>query len=164
MTPQSKCVQRFCTLISISLAIVVLLFTSCSNDVEPVILNANLIIGSWKWSGSCAMTHSLCWDSDSSTTIKDVYSVDGRFSRYLNNTLIAAAKFESYNDTTHFPVGSGAQGLIIKFFDVALYPKSQWVEYPTTLPSFPTECVFYNGDLTVSDVSNERSDNFARLK
>ena len=164
MTPELICMQRSCTHISISLALVVLLFTSCSNDVEPVNSNANLVIGSWKWSGSCAMTHSLCWDSDANMTVKDVYSVEGWFARYLNNTLIALAKFESSNDTTHFPVGSGSQGFIIKFFDVALYPKSQWVDYPTTLPSVPTEYTFYNGELTVSDVSNDRRDHYTRLK
>lgn len=109
------------------------------------------------------MTHALCWHADTSLIVKDIYSSDGEFARYMNDTLIASAKFQIFNDTTHFPAGPTKQGLIIAYYNVAVNPTSKEVEYPTILPSSPTEYTFSNNQLTVNDVSDDRKDFYFRF-
>ena len=158
-----KSLQRICKFTFISLVIVILSLLGCTNNVGPETQNENLIIGTWRWQGSCSLTNALCWYADTSMIVKDVYSINGKFARYMNDTLIASAKFQISNDTTHFPASSTTQSLIIEYFEVSVDLTSKFVKYPTVLPSSPTECTFYKNQLTVNDVSDLRRDSYIRF-
>jgi hypothetical protein len=90
------------------------------NDVHP---NALLLTGSWIWVRSTGGFWGEVINPSPGEVIKDVYTIQGSFSRFKNDTLILSA---------HYCLSDGKYGTFMELSEIRKYPG-----YPVSDPSYP---------------------------